>query len=115
MALVGTMGGLMINKRGGRKRQEKVRGRMKAIKGENTEQRAKQKEDPASPQREASGAALLSLAVATLSTWCARVLWLPSCLCLAVTAGCCWPHQKTQHFLSGKTENKNIAWGLGFF
>lgn len=50
MALVGTMGGLMINKRGGRKRQEKVRGRMKAIKGENTEQRAKQKEDPASPQ-----------------------------------------------------------------
>lgn len=37
LALVGTMGGLMIKERGGRKQQEKVRGGVKAIKGENTE------------------------------------------------------------------------------
>lgn len=37
LALVGTMGGFTIKERGGRKQQEKVRGGMKVIKGEDTE------------------------------------------------------------------------------
>lgn len=104
LALVGTTGGFRSRREEEENSRKRLGGWKKVIKGENTEQKAKQKGDPASPQS----------CWCSSSPGCAHTLSL-ACLCSALTAGCCWPHERTQHFWSGKTENEDVTWVFGFF